>query len=107
MGTNAGGVSRLHHTPFRTISKRDGLPADVIRAVFESQDGGMWVATHAHGLARLRNGTVTRWTMREGLPSDSVALIGQSRDGAMWVGTRVRTRAPRPGSGHGCGPRHR
>jgi signal transduction histidine kinase/ligand-binding sensor domain-containing protein/CheY-like chemotaxis protein len=88
VGTNAGGVSRLHHTPFRTISKRDGLPADVIRAVFESQDGGMWVATHAHGLARVRNGTVTRWTVREGLPSDSVALIGQSRDGAMWIGTR-------------------
>ena len=100
VGTNAGGVSRLHHTPFRTVSKRDGLPADVIRAVFESRDGGMWVATHAHGVARMRNGTITRWTTREGLPSDSVALIGQSRDGAMWIGTRSGLRAsarhPRP-----------
>ena len=59
----------------------------MVRAVFESRDGGMWVGTPAHGLTRLLNGTVTRWTTRDGLPVDGVSMIGQSRDGAMWIGT--------------------
>ena len=69
------------------MSTRQGLPTEMVRAVFESRDGGMWVGTPAHGLTRLLNGTVTRWTTRDGLPVDGVSMIGQSRDGAMWIGT--------------------
>ena len=89
VGTNAGGVSRLHDMPFRTVSKREGLPVDSTRAVFESADGGMWIGTAAHGLIRTQDGVISRWTTQEGMPSDGIAMIALGC--SLWVNARTDT----------------
>ncbi|NOZ14144.1 MAG: diguanylate cyclase [Acidobacteria bacterium] len=86
IGTRGNGAFRFHNGILNRFSTEEGLPDDLVRQIFEDQNGSLWFAT-AGGLARLRDGAVTSWTVREGLPVPFVWSVYQGPEGHLWVGT--------------------
>jgi signal transduction histidine kinase/ligand-binding sensor domain-containing protein len=67
---------------------KDGLPGDSIRALAQSNDGYLWVATLG-GLSRYDGTSFTRVTVPPALAAgvnDPTTLLA-SRDGTVWVGS--------------------
>jgi diguanylate cyclase (GGDEF)-like protein len=86
-GTFHDGLLRLHEGRLvATLTMRDGLPANEVRAILPARDGRLWIATK-QGLV-LRDGTRSRtYTTRDGLPSDFVQALYEDSDGTVWAGT--------------------
>ena len=58
------------------------------RAVFEDEQGRIWVGSNDDGLARINtDGTVTSFTLKDGLPNNSIRAINEDSTGVVWVGT--------------------
>ena len=75
---------------FDRISTADGLPNDVVYAIFQDRQGFMWFGTE-NGLARYDG---YEFTVYHNDPDDATALshdtvyeLLQSRNGDLWVGT--------------------
>ena len=69
----------------RAWSTADGLPDDMVTALFAARDGSMWFGT-AHGLAQLASGSWRTWKTF-GLAGDSsVTALGEDATGAVCVG---------------------
>ena len=66
----------------------DGLPYPAIRAIAQSGDGYLWLATRA-ALTRFDGLSFTAYTTANLslLPSDDVQTVCADRDGTLWVGT--------------------
>jgi len=86
IGTNGGGLTRLHQGVARTFSTADGLPSNIVTALFESPDGTIWIGTTTAGLARYDQGRFHPVDLPE-LRSVSVFSLLRGRDGTLWIGT--------------------
>jgi ligand-binding sensor domain-containing protein len=86
-GTSAGLSSGDGASGFRTLSRRDGLSHDSVRALHADGDGCLWIGTAAGGLNRWHAGALSSFTSAHGLTSDVVAALHTSRDGSLWIGT--------------------
>src|SRR5690606_12930506 len=53
MGTNGDGLIRYAHGRYTRIDQSDGLPSDLVRALYVDAEGWLWVGTEGRGLARL------------------------------------------------------
>ena len=53
VGTNGGGVVRCFAGRCRTLTTKEGLPADIIRSLYVDGDGWLWIGTEGRGLARV------------------------------------------------------
>lgn len=99
VGTLQGGLSQLtgfspqgipQFTSFG-IDPQD--PAQLgsadIRAITETRDGAIWLATYGGGANRLdpATGQFTRLTTREGLANDFVYAILEDSEGDLWIST--------------------
>ena len=73
------------YSPWRTFTINDGLAANEIWAIFQSEDGVLWVGTTG-GVSRY-DGYWRTFTTADGLAADKVTSILQDRDGALWFGT--------------------
>jgi signal transduction histidine kinase/ligand-binding sensor domain-containing protein len=71
---------------FRTVTTRDGLSGDVVRAVRSARDGTLWVGTN-HGLDRIEGAGLGKRTTVAGLPHENVTALFEDGRGRMWVGT--------------------
>jgi streptogramin lyase len=59
---------------------------DHVRALYETADGSLWVATRRSGALRIRNGRVQQiLTTKNGLPSNDVYGFAETPDGALWI----------------------
>jgi signal transduction histidine kinase/ligand-binding sensor domain-containing protein/HPt (histidine-containing phosphotransfer) domain-containing protein/ActR/RegA family two-component response regulator len=87
IGTDGGGLTRLHEGRFTTWTTREGLAADRIRALAEDGGGNLWIATYGGGVSRFADGRFTALTRREGLPSDNVRALAFDPAGDLWIGT--------------------
>lgn len=90
VGTWGGGVhrfagGRLTHR----YTRREGLPGDEVRALFEAEDGTLWAGTSL-GFAALRDGRIA---LAQRMPG--VRGFAETADGRFWIGTsydlQVRT----------------
>jgi signal transduction histidine kinase/ligand-binding sensor domain-containing protein/CheY-like chemotaxis protein/AraC-like DNA-binding protein len=96
VGTNGGGVVRCLAGHCRTITTREGLPADIIRSLYVDGDGWLWIGTEGRGVARL---DPRRWPAiddryvppivaygtRDGLYDPVVHVILEDGDGRLWM----------------------
>src|SRR5687767_12025812 len=69
----------------RSWQTEDGLPSNTVRAVMQTRDGFLWVATDA-GLARFDGRRFSTFGVREGLPLARLRCLMASRDGSLWMG---------------------
>jgi signal transduction histidine kinase/ligand-binding sensor domain-containing protein len=66
-----------------TWTEKDGLPSTQIRAIVQTGDGFLWLATSA-GVVRFDGVTFT--SNIAGVPDGAAALICAARDGGLWIG---------------------
>lgn len=86
IGTEGGGVARLWQGQFSLFTAKDGIAGDNIRAITQSRDGAIWIAS-TQGLSCFRNGKFQTYTTRQGLLSDTVTALCEDPDGFMWMAT--------------------
>jgi ligand-binding sensor domain-containing protein/signal transduction histidine kinase len=87
-GTWGGGLDLITEDCVRVYGTANRLASDLILALCEDQDGGIWVgADRGGGLSYLNNQTVIHYTRQNGLPDEAVTALYQDRAGQLWVGT--------------------
>jgi signal transduction histidine kinase len=73
---------------WKTYTTRDGLSSDVVRAITDDADGGVWVGTVGGGLNRLGSDKIETFRKsQDGLPSDDISSLHTDADGVLWIGT--------------------
>jgi len=96
VGTNGGGVVRCLAGRCRTITTREGLPADIIRSLYVDGDGWLWIGTEGRGLARLDPRRwpaaderyvpkITGYATSDGLYDPVVHVILEDGAGRLWM----------------------
>ncbi|MGF1756543.1 diguanylate cyclase [Photobacterium sagamiensis] len=66
-----------------------GLPANVIRAIVEDNQGQLWVGTTAGLVKYSTDGTHQLFTTKDGLPGNFIMALTLDEQGNVWVGTGV------------------
>ena len=85
-GTYGRGISILNEGEFTSVTMKDGLPFDVIRALYTSENGDIWIATH-RGVSRYTDGILTNYDEDDGLAYHVVLSILEDSRGRIWFGT--------------------
>jgi signal transduction histidine kinase/ligand-binding sensor domain-containing protein len=88
IGTDGGGLNRLHAGKFTAFGKTNGLPSDNISSLYLDRDGVLWAGTSS-GLIRYENGAWTIFSRREGLVSENVGYLVEDGQGYLWIGSNA------------------
>jgi len=86
IGTYSNGLMRMSGDRLTTYSIGDGLLNPTVRAIFEDDEGSIWIGSNG-GLEQLRGGAFVTWNKREGLDDPFVRAVFEDRDGLLWVGS--------------------
>jgi signal transduction histidine kinase/ligand-binding sensor domain-containing protein len=84
IGTDHKGIYRIHGKSVDHFSHADGLSGNDVEAIFQDQEGGIWIATDA-GIDHLYTVPVVTYSTVEGLSSGSVHSVLARDDGSIWV----------------------
>lgn len=84
-GRDHTGLFILKNARFQTYTKSDGLPSDMVNAVFQMQDGSLYAATN-EGLAKFVNDRFERVEIEEGVRSAPAISLEEGLAGDLWVG---------------------
>ena len=74
-------MSRFRDGRFSTLSTRDGLSNDFVRALLSDREGSLLIGTYSGGLSRLRDGKFTAYSRREGLSHDFARAVFKDTGG--------------------------
>lgn len=90
------GVARIEPARTTWLTRSEGLPTHFVRALFEDEDGSLWIGTTA-GLSRWEAGHLTTFTKAHGLADDSISQITDDGHGHLWLGSnRGIMKVPKP-----------
>lgn len=93
-GTEWGAAGRTGGV-WRTLRAADGLSSDVVNAMEEDDDGGLWFGSYnvpRGGVTRFHEGRFERFGAAEGLPHASVTSLLRDRESRIWAGTGLLDR---------------
>lgn len=83
-----GGLLAVSPEGLVPISVWNWQPKDTVNAIYEDDDGAIWVGYQTLGLIKiLRDGSSVWFQKGEGLPDNSVRAIYRDKAGVIWVGT--------------------
>ncbi|MDB6027065.1 MAG: Two component regulator, sensor protein [Verrucomicrobiales bacterium] len=88
IGTEGGGVTLLKGGVFSHVSQADGLAGDVIRSLYASRDGSIWIST-TKGLTRYRQGKFENVTEKSRTAQGIVRGFCEDANGNLWMATTV------------------
>jgi ligand-binding sensor domain-containing protein/signal transduction histidine kinase len=86
IGTDGGGLVSFDGGSFRRFTTNNGLAGNVLKVIYESSDGSLWVGTTT-GMSRYRDGKFLNYHKKDGLWSDIVSYIYEDHDGTIWIAT--------------------
>ena len=86
IGTYSHGLFRHSAAGVDAYGIGDGLLNPTVRAIFEDDEGSLWIGTNG-GFEQLRAGAFVNWNERDGLADAVARVIFEDRDGVLWVGT--------------------
>jgi ligand-binding sensor domain-containing protein/signal transduction histidine kinase len=90
VGTWGGGLDQITGDKVRVYAASNHFASDLILALCEDRDGGIWVGSdNQGGLSHINDQQVRHYTSRNGLPNASVTALHQDRAEELWVGTTV------------------
>lgn len=69
------GVLRYNGERFANLTIKDGLPNNIVTAIYEEAGGGMWFGTLGGGVSRYDGEQFATFTIKDGLADDSVVAI--------------------------------
>ena len=81
-GASGGGLALT----FRSWQREQGLPENSVRALAQTRDGYLWIASE-DGVARFDGVRFVSFGLREGLRSGPVRALFEDSRGALWIGT--------------------
>lgn len=81
----SGDISGVHPDRIERLTQRQGLISDEIRALFQDQNGSVWIASR-RGLSRLAESNIGSGP-NKGETESFVAAVVVARDGATWTAT--------------------
>lgn len=84
VGTHTHGVLRVFDGRVSRFTHSGGLSSDQVKALFEDQEGTVWVGT-AEGLDRFHELAVTSVSADEGLTGANARSVLAARDGSLWI----------------------
>lgn len=88
----ATGEGLLHFDPsrgsrLRFYTMQDGIGGRVVRTVFRTSEGKLWVGTSSNGIAVLEGERFRQYTTARGLPDDYIRSLAEDSAGNLWIGT--------------------
>jgi ligand-binding sensor domain-containing protein/two-component sensor histidine kinase len=86
IGTEGGGLKRLHDGRWDSFTRTNGLPSDIVSSLYLDRDGILWAGTTG-GLARFSRGHWSTYSKKEGMITDGVAYIIEDEQGNLWLGS--------------------
>lgn len=87
IGTYGGGVILKNRGRITSITTKNGLTNNYVRAFLKDSKNRMWVGTR-NGLSLLEHGKVIKtYLMEDGLSHNYVRVLHETDDGSIWVGT--------------------
>jgi len=86
IATAAHGLVHTYEGKASLFTHEDGLSSDEVLALFEDQEGTIWVGT-SEGLDRFREWPVTPVSVKQGLSNSNATSVLAARDGSIWIGT--------------------
>ena len=86
VGTDAG-LNRVHEGQIVRDPVFAKVSQEKVWAIYQQDNGDLWLGTRGGGLLRIRSGAVWRITTRQGLPSNSIYQILGDTNGKLWVST--------------------
>ncbi len=85
--TDAGLAVRLARG-WKYLTRKNGLPVNVVTSLFEDREGNIWAGTYGGGVALwIGQREWLAWTEAEGLPSEEVWSIVPESPSRYWIGT--------------------
>src|ERR1700722_18058563 len=87
VGTNGAGLIRFKNRTFRTFTKADGLPNNVVMTVLAATDGKLWVGNNCGGLAFFDGSRFHTYDEKDGLTNSCVNALAEDSKHDLWVGT--------------------
>ena len=87
IGTRGDGLYCWRGLEHRHFGQKEGIPCNVIRAIYIAGDGTLWIGTAGGGLARREGDGFVSVSTMEGLPDDIVSQITDDNEGRLWLGT--------------------
>lgn len=67
------------------FTTKDGLSTNIVRSIYEDNDGALWFGTFAGGLNRFKDGKFTSYTVENGLFDDNVFSILEDGAHDLWM----------------------
>jgi len=86
VGTDGEGVVRIDGERIMRLTMKEGLVNNFVRAMLQSRDGSMWIATD-EGVSRWTPHGFTNYQMRDGLSYFSTRALLEDHNGGIWIGT--------------------
>ena len=72
---------------WRKFTTRDGLSANIVRALADDAEGRLWIGTEGGGLDCLKDGKITPVQPAHGFPGRNISALYMDKEGVLWVGT--------------------
>lgn len=85
LGTKDGQVLREERGKF--IAVKGNFAHSAVLALYEGEQGQLWIGTAGGGLGCVANGVLMNWNTASGLPGDTVAGIAQDDTKNLWLST--------------------
>ncbi len=89
IGTLGGGIVCRESGRFLRFGADEGIPGEVVSALYADRSGRLWVGTRGAGLYRFQGGRFVRATGDEALATRTVRSLVEDGDGTLWVGTET------------------
>ncbi|MFO1478100.1 MAG: two-component regulator propeller domain-containing protein [Verrucomicrobiota bacterium] len=84
VGTTGEGLWRCKDGQFTSFRKADGLADDTVTALFEDNEGSLWVGTR-NGLTQFSDVKLPTFTYREGIVSGMCHDVCAAASGGLWI----------------------
>jgi len=85
---NDGTIGYARDDSFSLFGPKEGFDAGASRAIYEDQDGVIWIAGAA-GLSRFSNGRFDSLTRRKGFPLDNLTAVIDDAEQNLWIGSNL------------------
>lgn len=83
-GTN-GGAYIYDGKELTRVSRKDGLPGDVVHRVIEDRNGEFWIGTSHNGICRFDGQEFVNYSADGTIEANEIWCIHEDRDGYIWL----------------------
>lgn len=84
IGTLGGDVGRIEGGEIHALSKKEGLPVNVVSS-FAEHDGALWLGSE--GLVQYKDGHFTEWGPEHGIPKTTINALFEDTSNTLWICT--------------------